>query len=202
VILCYLSMFISTAQRTDKRKVKSGQVSDSQLLHPLDDRPLLTVDRCGGNAPNTSATMALYTFRCEDACRSRVHDSGRLPSATALTHSDLAAAAARSSARTQLFGTSCDLSFERRIAQNRTSSQQQQETLNTGSMAVSVASYDNAEVWGPVLVVLVLVLSNVLAWALNERSWPFRHLLSRAHVPKLLFISNRCVQRLAPALNR
>ena len=58
-------------------------------------------------------------------------------------------------------------------------------------MAVSVAPYDNASVWGPVVVVITLVLANLLAWALNERSWAFRQLLSRAGLPKLLFISNR-----------
>jgi hypothetical protein len=59
-------------------------------------------------------------------------------------------------------------------------------------MAVTVSTYDNANVWGPVVVMVALVLANLLAWALNERSWPYRHLLSKARVPKMLFISNRC----------
>lgn len=41
------------------------------------------------------------------------------------------------------------------------------------------------------IVLLFLALSNLLAWLLNERSWGYRHILSKA--PKLLFVSNRCV---------
>jgi hypothetical protein len=59
-------------------------------------------------------------------------------------------------------------------------------------MAVTVAAYDNASVWGPVVVLVALVLANLVAWALNEQSWPYRHLLSRVRVPRMLFTSNRC----------
>jgi hypothetical protein len=62
-------------------------------------------------------------------------------------------------------------------------------------MSVSVSPVDNASVWGPTVVSIVIVLANLLAWALNEHSWAYRHLLSRARVPKLLFISNRCAGR-------
>lgn len=60
-------------------------------------------------------------------------------------------------------------------------------------MAVSVSPYDNAAVWGPVVVSVAIVVANLLAWALNERSWAYTHLLRRVAVPKMLFISNRCV---------
>lgn len=58
-------------------------------------------------------------------------------------------------------------------------------------MAVTVATYDNAAVWGPIVVSVVIVLANLLAWALNERSWAYRKVLSRVGVPRMLFISNR-----------
>lgn len=57
---------------------------------------------------------------------------------------------------------------------------------------VSVTPYDNAAVWGPVVVTVAIIVANLLAWALNERSWAYVHALQKVRVPKLLFISNRC----------
>jgi hypothetical protein len=59
-------------------------------------------------------------------------------------------------------------------------------------MAVQVAEHDNATVWGPVIAVIALVLANLLAWALNERSWVFRH-SGGCGLPRMLFVSNRSV---------
>lgn len=64
-------------------------------------------------------------------------------------------------------------------------------------MAVTVSPSENASVWGPAVVAVAILLANLLAWALNPRSWAHRHLLSRAGVPKMLFVSNRCDSRLA-----
>jgi hypothetical protein len=61
-------------------------------------------------------------------------------------------------------------------------------------MAVSTSPVDNASVWGPIVVSIVIVVANLLAWALNEHSWAYKHLLSRVGVPRMLFISNRCAE--------
>jgi hypothetical protein len=51
---------------------------------------------------------------------------------------------------------------------------------------------EQAAVWGPVVSVLVIALSNLIAWAANENSWIFKHCLKPLGMRPLLFISNRC----------
>jgi hypothetical protein len=60
-------------------------------------------------------------------------------------------------------------------------------------MAVAVSATDNAHHWGPALAVVSMALAHVLCYALNPHSWLFRRVLSRLRVPRLLFITNRCV---------
>jgi len=48
-----------------------------------------------------------------------------------------------------------------------------------------------AAVLSPLLISIAIALANLLAYALNERSWLYRHILQKVGVPKLLFISNR-----------
>eukprot|EP00775_Hariotina_reticulata_P006066 gene6066-6304_t len=53
------------------------------------------------------------------------------------------------------------------------------------------AEPDTATVWGPLVSVIVIVLSNVVTYAANENSWVFKHLLRPLGMPPILFISNR-----------
>lgn len=70
----------------------------------------------------------------------------------------------------------------------------------SGTAAGGSASFGSptAPVWGPIVCVLVFFIANVLTWAGNENSWPYRHVytpiwrrLFKRDPPHLLFISNR-----------
>ncbi|KAF6262250.1 hypothetical protein COO60DRAFT_663017 [Scenedesmus sp. NREL 46B-D3] len=54
-----------------------------------------------------------------------------------------------------------------------------------------------AEVWGPVVSVLVIAVANLITWAANENSWLFKRCLKPMGARPFLFISNRaaCVGR-------